>query len=242
MVSVSELASRSFIKAALTNPFKPLSVLSFFLGVDYGSKTSQTLLRDGSAYKEMSPIWFSMGNKEYDTLCQSFSEVIREGARTSFPDWGNTVDSKMAKIVLFDQLSRNCFRGTDEAYAYDYLAQPLARNLADYALNNNDNDQKDSTTATSGEMYGIYGNFCILTLMHSETPEDHELALDLIEWGESVSPNMPWDFIKGFELEHKAVIDRFGRYPHRNMQKNRESTKEEIEWLSKKDELPRWAK
>merc|ERR1711982_291700 len=133
---------------------------------------------------------------------------IREGARTSFPDWGNTVDSKMAKIVLFDQLSRNCFRGTDEAYAYDYLAQPLARNLADYALNNNDNDQKDSTTATSGEMYGIYGNFCILTLMHSETPEDHELALDLIEWGESVSPNMPWDFIKGFELEHKAVIDR----------------------------------
>merc|ERR1711862_882717 len=56
-------------------PFKPLSVLSFFLGVDYGSKTSQTLLRDGSAYKEMSPIWFSMGNKEYDTLCQSFSEV-----------------------------------------------------------------------------------------------------------------------------------------------------------------------
>jgi len=91
-------------------------------------------------------------------------------------------------------------------------------------------------------MYGCYGKFCILTLMHSEILEDHEIALKLIDWGRSVSPQMPWAMTKGFLLDHKAVIDRFGRYPHRNIQKNRESTKEELEWLSRKDELPSWAK
>ena len=216
-----------------------ISVTFYAKGVDYGSETSKTLLRSGSFVGEMSPIWFYMGNKEYDNLCQPFSDVIRDAARTSFPEWERSVDPNMAKIVLFDQLSRNCFRGTEEAYAYDHLSQPLARDLSKYALDK-DNEKKDYSF--TGEMYGCYGNFCILTLMHSETLEDHELALKLVEWGKSVAPEMSWDMTKGFLLEHKAVIDRFGRYPHRNKQMRREGTEEEIEWLSRKEELPSWAK
>jgi len=133
----------------------------FLQGVDYTANTCQNVLRDGGFYKDMTAIWFSMGDKEYDNLCKPFSNVIREAAQTSFPEWENTVDSKMAKMILFDQLSRNCFRGTDEAYKYDHLSQPLARELTQYALE----DDKTTFSFTGGEYTRVY-QLLSITIYH----------------------------------------------------------------------------
>ena len=63
-----------------------------------------------------------------------------------------------------------------------------------------------------------------MPFMHSESKEVHEIAVELFN-----KPGMEGSY--DFELKHKAIIDRFGRYPHRNEILGRESTPEEIEFL-----------
>uniref|UniRef100_A0A7S1VMR4 Uncharacterized protein n=1 Tax=Grammatophora oceanica TaxID=210454 RepID=A0A7S1VMR4_9STRA len=95
-----------------------------------------------------------------------------------------------------------------------------------------------------GEVYPPYLQFIISPLMHSELVEDHELATKVADFSLAVAPDSLKECFgrtKSMELEHKKVIDMFGRYPHRNDKLGRESTPEEIEWLAS-DDLPAWAK
>jgi len=79
----------------------------------------------------MQTFWFG-GCPEYDELCKSFCPVIRAVGDKELPDkfWNTSVDGKMSQLILCDQLSRNCFRGADEAFAYDECSLEIARNLA----------------------------------------------------------------------------------------------------------------
>ncbi len=70
--------------------------------------------------------------------------------------------------------------------------------------------------------------FLYMPLMHSESKEVHEMAVKLFK-----QPGLEQNY--EFELKHKAIIDRFGRYPHRNQVLGRQSTPEEIEFLKEKD-------
>lgn len=116
---------------------------------------------------------------------------------------------RLAEIIVLDQFSRNMFRDTPGAFASDPLALILAQEAvacgADKALNQDER------------------SFMILPFMHSESRLIHEAALALYR---SSKP----DSLE-FELRHKAIIDRFGRFPHRNVILGRESTGEEIEFL-----------
>jgi uncharacterized protein (DUF924 family) len=80
--------------------------------------------------------------------------------------------------------------------------------------------------------------------MHSESPPDHEAAMNLIAYANSNTPELKnvWDSLEKFELGHKEVVDKFGRYPHRNKAHGRQSTPEEQAWLADVDNLPGWAK
>lgn len=90
------------------------------------------------------------------------------------------------------------------------------------------------------QVYSAYLMFCILPLMHSENLQSHETALKLIDYAASISPR-DWSGMRKYELDHKKVVDQFGRYPHRNAKLGRESTEEELAWLAS-DEVPGWAK
>ena len=90
------------------------------------------------------------------------------------------------------------------------------------------------------QVYSSYLMFCILPMMHSEDLEKHETALKLVDYAASISPR-DWNGMRKYELDHKKVIDQFGRYPHRNAKLGRESTEEELHWLAS-DEVPGWAK
>eukprot|EP00536_Pseudo-nitzschia_multiseries_P003189 jgi/Psemu1/301810/fgenesh1_kg.47_\ len=181
----------------------------------------------------MVPFWYS-GHKDYDKLCHSFKGVIREAGRNELSleeGWGTT-DGRFARILLCDQLSRNCFRGTEEAFQYDDVALRMAKEMASEALSNG---------PSSNEIYGMYAYILTLPLMHSECIPDHELCLNLVEWGTRRSPDLNWETLKFFLFEHTEVLKKFGHYPHRNSKKGRATTEEEEEWLAS-PECPGWAK
>jgi uncharacterized protein (DUF924 family) len=230
--AISEFASRPYILAALSSPRSPASVLSFYLGIDILADSSKDSLETGSYLNDMAPFWF-MGHKEYDKLCTAFAPVVRDAGEKKLisdkeTDW-DSVDGKLSQLILCDQLSRNCFRGTDEAFKYDNVALEIAKNLAAISL------------ADDANFYGSYSFFPITAFMHSEDLKDHKLAAQVIEKAKVSCPAYEWTLQDEYLLDHTTVVERFGRYPHRNKIKGRDTTKEEEEWLSSPD-IPSWAK
>lgn len=229
---ISEFASRPFIKRALSRPRSPTAVISFYLGIDIQADSSKDSLETGSFLNDMAPFWF-MGHEDYDKLCTAFTPVVRDAGEKKLisdkeTDW-DSVDGKLSQLILCDQLSRNCFRGADEAFKYDDVALELANDLAAMSL------------ADDANFYGSYSFFAIVAFMHSEDLKDHKLAAQVIEKAKVSCPAYEWKRQDEYLLDHTKVVERFGRYPHRNKIKGRETTKEEEEWLNSPD-IPAWAK
>jgi uncharacterized protein (DUF924 family) len=113
----------------------------------------------------------------------------------------------LAAVIVLDQFSRNLYRGTARAFAAD----PIARRLADTAV-----AQSLDVGLTKQERMFLY-----LPFEHSESMEDQMLAVELI----SQLSNEEWT---RDAVEHRAIIDRFGRFPHRNEMLGRASSAEEL--------------
>jgi uncharacterized protein (DUF924 family) len=121
----------------------------------------------------------------------------------------------LAAVIVLDQFSRNLFRDTPRAYAAD----PIARRLAGSAI-----AQGFDFAMTAQERLFLY-----LPFEHSEDRADQALGVQLI----ARLDNAQWTHDA---LQHKAIIDRFGRFPHRNAILNRESSADEIALLQRPEE------
>jgi uncharacterized protein (DUF924 family) len=144
-------------------------------------------------------------------IVERFSEVHAQANRCELFEWRNEPGGRLAEIIVLDQFSRNMYRGSPLAFASDPLALALAQEAvaakADLAL-------------TPDERSFLY-----MPYMHSESKRVHQVAERLFRTN-GVQSN------HDFELRHKAIIDRFGRYPHRNAILGRESTDEELAFLA----------
>lgn len=150
---------------------------------------------------------------EFDELIRTrFSELHERAREGRLYTWREHPLDALAEIIILDQFSRNMFRDKPEAFAYDALALVLAQEAIRRKLDAELDNRK------KGFMY--------MPFMHSEAAEIHEIALYLFD-----QPGLEDNF--NFELKHKEIIDRFARYPHRNAILGRESTPEEIEFLSR---------
>jgi len=118
--------------------------------------------------------------------------------------------SLLAGIVVLDQFSRNMFRGTPRAFAADPVARRLAEQVIDLGLD---------VVMTHAERYFVY-----LPFEHSEDREHQALAVRLIEQLRDES----WT---RYARAHQLVIERFGRFPHRNAILGRTSSPDELEFL-----------
>lgn len=127
--------------------------------------------------------------------------VTHDGSGVSGPR------STLAAVIVLDQFSRNMYRGHPRAYAADAIARRLARTAT---------DQGFDLTMTREQRLFLY-----LPFEHSENTEDQALALDMI--GRLGNEN--WT---RYAMSHKVIIDRFGRFPHRNQILSRSSTQDEI--------------
>lgn len=254
---LQEFSTQPHIRKALSTPNDIYSVLSFFFNVDYSNSTSiQTNLQQGACLQSMSPLWYN-GGVEYDQLCQPFAETVRNvGSKTTttrehschyyYYYWPLTsVDSYMAQIICCDQLSRNLFRGTPEAFAYDDTAVTLSHTLGEQFLSTaTTKENSRNSIPGSSTIYPPYVSFMVTSLMHSEQLSDHDMAVRLLDASIEKWPHLEeyFTWVRSFEDDHLAIIQQFGRYPHRNKAKGRMSTEAERQWLTAVDKLPAWAK
>lgn len=162
-------------------------------------------------FKEIEPrLWWS-ADASFDELIRGrFLGVLQEAAAGELYGWRTTARGRLAEIIVLDQFSRNAFRNTPQAFAQDPMALVLAQEaVAAGALRSLEPTQR---------------SFLLLPYMHSESRKIHAVAEALYK---EYAPAENHDF----ELRHKAIIDRFGRYPHRNDILGRPSTPEEIVFL-----------
>lgn len=154
--------------------------------------------------------WFRKSDTFDAKIKERFLAVHEAITRGETKEWRKTPEGRLAEIIVLDQFSRNMFRGTPKAFESD----PLALTLAEEAVASGDDMKLEPTKR----------RFLYMPYMHSESREVHEPGLKLFEaLGEA-------ETLK-YEIEHKAIIDRFGRYPHRNEILGRTSTADEIEFM-----------
>jgi uncharacterized protein (DUF924 family) len=157
--------------------------------------------------------WFKK-QPDFDTLCARFTAVIRDARGGRYDAWAVTPDGGLALIVLLDQLSRNVFRGTAEAFAADEHARKIARGMIEAGL--------DTRLSPCQRM------FVYLPFEHAETIEDQNESVGLFE---SLAAALGSDTVR-YALQHREVIERFGRFPHRNAMLGRSTTPDEAEYLA----------
>jgi uncharacterized protein (DUF924 family) len=146
-----------------------------------------------------------------ETIRTRFGDTLEAAARCELFAWRATTEGRLAEIIVLDQFSRNVYRATKQAFAQDALALVLAQELV---ASGQDRNLPETQRV-----------FAYMPYMHSESALVHTQAVALFtQLGNQNNLN--------FELRHKAIIDRFGRYPHRNAILGRTSSAEELAFLS----------
>ena len=199
---------------------KPSDVILFWFGqewVDGGMDTKEYADRGIKR-------WF-FGGPALDAECQKFVPLIRSAGDGSLRGeaWDD-VPGLVARLVLLDQLTRNAFRGTPEAFAYDNAAQEVAVQLL------------DRFAERPADLPWPAAVFLTTSLLHAEDVALHDRAAAFLRehTGESHAPVLS-DKLLPQLASHTAVLKRFGRYPHRNQALGRETTDAERAWLASDD-------
>jgi len=164
-------------------------------------------------FNEIDPSLWWAKNEDFDrSMVERFSGIYASAARCELFEWRAEARGRLAEIIILDQFSRNMFRGSPLAFANDALALALS--------------QEAISDGADSRLGPVERNFLYMPFMHSESLPIHEVAVRLFQ------KNGIQNSID-FELKHKAIIERFGRYPHRNSILGRVSTEEEVEFLKK---------
>jgi uncharacterized protein (DUF924 family) len=139
-----------------------------------------------------------------------FGPLHERARRCELFAWRATPEGRLAEVIVLDQFARNIHRGTAAAFSADPLALALA--------------QEAVAAGADLQLPAERRAFFYMPFMHSESAAIHAAAEPLMR---ERAPQHTHEF----ELKHKAIVDRFGRYPHRNALLGRESTPEEVEFL-----------
>lgn len=163
---------------------------------------------------EHRPLWFEKNNDFDQKICAKFTQIHDRATRAELWDWRDRPLGRLAEIIILDQFSRNIFRNQPQAFAYDNMALLLAQEAILL--------QQDQDVSVEQRF------FFYLPFMHSESPLIHQTAIKLFE-------KLGNPTYLDFEKKHKMIIDRFGRYPHRNAILGRISSEEELQFLQQAD-------
>ena len=162
-------------------------------------------------FNELQPEqWFTRDPQLDKHITERFLHAHQQAIQGKFSTWRQNAEGRLAEIIIIDQFSRNIFRNDTRSFDYD----PIALSLAQEAVENHCHRQ----------LPPIQAGFLLMPYMHSESATIHQEAVSLFS-ATGLEKNLE------FELKHKSIIDRFGRYPHRNKILNRQSTPEEIDFL-----------
>jgi uncharacterized protein (DUF924 family) len=192
---------------AITSPDE---VLSFWLG------------EDGAAPLANAKRWFAKDAAFDEEVRARFGEAIDAAVRGELASWRETPRGRLALVVLLDQLSRNAFRDTPRSFAQD----PLALEIAEESM----------AAGDAAALSPIQRAFLAMPLMHAEDRARQRRCVEIFtELHAGASGELAGYFENAldFAKRHAAIVERFGRFPHRNAILSRESTPEEREFLAK---------
>ena len=143
-----------------------------------------------------------------------FETVHEEAVAGELDAWKEEAQSCLALILVLDQFSRNMYRGDKRMYAADGKARTAARHAVEHAFDR--------------ELPPFQRLFVYLPFEHSEDLEDQHLSVELFR---GLAGEMRSDDLLVYAMKHLEIVERFGRFPHRNEILGRTTTPEEAEFL-----------
>ncbi len=167
--------------------------------------------------------WFTKDPRFDFVIREKFEPDLIKASLGLYKIWEETIQGRLALVVLFDQFSRNMYRDNFMMFEYDSLALDLTVLSI--------HEKKDQALSL------IERFFLYMPLMHSEDLRMQELSLeyfaDLIEQSKAKSPQniVYYEYTFDYAKRHFTIIERFGRFPHRNTILNRDSSLQELEFL-----------
>jgi uncharacterized protein (DUF924 family) len=162
---------------------------------------------------EISPKQWWVKSVEFDDLIsQRFFTIYEETRGGKYLDWINSAQSCLARIIVLDQFPRNMFREKPESFRTDVLALAATKHAISLGFDIG--------------MPSQHKAFLYMPLMHSEALDDQTKAIELFTAaGSDLEENLKSSH------RHKAIIEQFGRFPHRNQILGRASSEAEVEFL-----------
>lgn len=169
---------------------------------------------DKAYYEERHSLWFTLDPQFDQAIRDHFTVDYQMAAEQQLMDWQNAPRSGLALVLLLDQFPRNMFRHDPRAFAAD----PLARAVANHFLR----------TEQDQQLLPVERMFIYLPFMHGEELADQHQSVALFR-----HLRQERDYLASltYALKHQEIIERFGRFPHRNVALGRSSTGEEQEFL-----------
>jgi uncharacterized protein (DUF924 family) len=176
------------------------------------------------AFEERMRFWFEVDpgdSAERDAgIRVRFGELLERAAAGDLAGWADGPRRRLSLIILLDQFPRNIFRGSARAFAYDAQALQLALS--------------GMQSAADATLDPIERLFFYMPLQHAESREVQDESVAAYRRLLSEAPaELHESFAEAlrFAEEHRTIIERFGRFPHRNSLLGRADTAEEVQWL-----------
>jgi uncharacterized protein (DUF924 family) len=196
-------------------------VLEFWFGPGAGASPS-----DPARLEERSKFWFGgdgpqAGAARDADIRARLEPLLERAARGELASWAASPKRRLALILLFDQVPRNAYRGTAAAFAFDREALALT--------------VEGMQIAADAALDAIERIFFYLPLEHAESMEAQDAAVAAFDRLVRESPaelRAFCEYSADFARQHREIIGKFGRFPHRNKVLNRQSTPAELAWLA----------
>ena len=192
---------------------QPEQIISYWLGPEDS---------DPDIFKKQQKLWYTFKSNTDDDIRERFGETLLAAESEKLASWHESLDGRLSLVILFDQFSRKLYRGSTDAFKTDQRALAISQQ-----------------TLNSGAHLTLNIPARVILyhpLHHAERLECQNSAVILfeqllekcsLEWHESIQGNLR------SIRNHRNVIKRFGRFPHRNEILGRASTPDEIEYLAK---------
>lgn len=189
----------------------PDSIREFWFGTDPD---------DGATAQQRAKLWWSKNPDVDREIRERFSATVAAAGARELDAWSATPKGLLALVLLTDQFTRNIHRGTPAAFEHDALARQWATAALERGFEN--------------KLRPVERVFLYLPFEHAEAIDHQALSVRLFTQLYQDVPAEQMDVFRAyliFALRHRRVIERFGRFPHRNQILGRPSTPEEIAFL-----------
>ena len=180
-------------------------VLEYWLGPEQDRDTPADALRKR---------WFRKSDETDKTIRREFAAHVERAGQGDYDDWQLDPRGNLAIVILLDQFTRNIHRGRGDMYRYDPKAAQCAKDALEHG---------HDRALRASERY-----FLFMPFMHSEALADQQRCCELMQRLATEAPHLD---ASSYAQQHKDIVERFGRFPHRNVLLGRSSTPEELDFL-----------